>query len=68
VRYQLTAGENIGFGDVARLEEPSAIAQAARDGGALEVLEGLPRKEQTLLGRVWIAAGAAAEGVRQEAA
>jgi ABC-type multidrug transport system fused ATPase/permease subunit len=50
VRYQLTAGENIGLGDLSRLNEPEAIANAARDGGALEVVEALPQQAKTMLG------------------
>jgi ABC-type multidrug transport system fused ATPase/permease subunit len=50
VRYQFTAGDNIGLGDVARLEAGEVIEQAARDGGAEEVLETLPRKRDTMLG------------------
>ena len=50
VRYQLTAAENIGLGDVARLESGEAIAQAALAGGAQEVLAELPQRQQTQLG------------------
>lgn len=50
VRYQLTAAENIGFGDLARLAAPEAIAQAAKDGGAEEVIEELPEHQKTMLG------------------
>ncbi len=50
VRYQLTAGENIGLGDVTRLGATEAIDQAARDGGADEVLAALPQQRDTVLG------------------
>ncbi len=50
VRYQLTAAENIGFGDLPRLEMAAVIDQAATDGGASEVLAELPAKQHTMLG------------------
>jgi ABC-type multidrug transport system fused ATPase/permease subunit len=50
VRYQFTASENIGLGDLSRLEAGPAIAQAAVDGGAAEVIEGLPQGAGTMLG------------------
>jgi ABC-type multidrug transport system fused ATPase/permease subunit len=50
VRYQLTAGENIGLGDVTRLDATQAIDQAARDGGADEVIAALPHQRDTVLG------------------
>ncbi len=50
VRYQLSASENIGLGDVSRLGASDIIEQAAKDGGASEVLAGLPQRSQTLLG------------------
>jgi ATP-binding cassette, subfamily B, bacterial len=50
VRYQLSASENIALGDVSRLGEPGVIAQAARDGGADEVIGGLPKQGETMLG------------------
>ena len=50
VRYQLTAGENIGLGDLSRLEVGDVIDQAAADGGADELLNELPKKRETMLG------------------
>jgi ATP-binding cassette subfamily B protein/ATP-binding cassette subfamily C protein len=50
VRYQLTAAENIGLGDVSRLDDGALIDQAARDGGAQEVVDELPGKRETMLG------------------
>ncbi len=50
VRYQLTARENVGLGDLPRLGSDAAIMQAAAEGGALEVIEGLPKKADTMLG------------------
>ena len=50
-RYELTAAENIGLGDVARLGDRAAIMAAARAGGAGELLDGLPNGLDTPLGR-----------------
>ena len=50
VRYQLTAGENIGLGDLPRMEHAAVIDQAATDGGAHELLETLPDGRETMLG------------------
>jgi ATP-binding cassette subfamily B protein len=56
VRYQLTAGENIGVGDVSRLASAEAIARAAAESGADEVLAALPKGRDTLLGS-WFEGG-----------
>jgi len=56
VRYQLTAKENIGLGDLSRLESSDAIAQAAEAGGAGALLEELPLRHETMLG-TWFAHG-----------
>lgn len=50
VRYQFTAGENIGLGDVDRLDATDAIDRAAQDSGAAEVIDGLPQRRDTTLG------------------
>jgi len=42
VRYELSAADNIGLGDSRRLGDVAAILQAARRGGALEVIDALP--------------------------
>jgi ATP-binding cassette subfamily B protein len=51
VRYQLSARENIGFGDVAALLDPGRVEAAAQKSGADEFLSGLPEKYDTMLGR-----------------
>jgi len=51
VRYELTARENIGFGDVAAVEDMARIERAAEKGGAVKLIEGLPQEYETLLGR-----------------
>lgn len=50
VRYQLTAAENIGLGDAARLADRAGIEEAARRGGAAAVVQGLPQGYDTVLG------------------
>jgi len=51
VHYNFTAGENIGIGWLPDSGDEARIAQAARDGGVEELVEGLPQKYRTLLGR-----------------
>jgi ATP-binding cassette, subfamily B, bacterial len=50
VRYQFTVAENIGLGDVARIEDRERIALAASRGGADALIETLPAKLETVLG------------------
>ncbi len=51
VRYHLTAGENIGVGQVADMTDRARIAAAARRSGADEVVAGLPDGYDQLIGR-----------------
>jgi ATP-binding cassette subfamily B protein len=54
VQYPLTVRENVGFGAVSHLEEPGAqeaLAAAAAQAGALELIEALPRGWDTVLSR-----------------
>lgn len=50
-RYELTTGENIGLGDVDRLDDRAAITAAARAGGASDVVDSLPDGLDTALGK-----------------
>jgi ATP-binding cassette subfamily B protein len=50
VRYELTARENIGLGDVAHVEDSQRVLEATRKGGADAVVERLPRAYETQLG------------------
>jgi ATP-binding cassette subfamily B protein len=50
VRYQFSAGENIGLGDVERLGDAQVVQRAAEDGGAAELVASLPDKYGTVLG------------------
>jgi len=52
-KYSLSAMDNIGFGDAARLDSSDQIRHAARMAGVDQVLEGLPRGYDTLLGRLF---------------
>ncbi|MFK3847326.1 ABC transporter ATP-binding protein [Stenotrophomonas sp. NPDC078853] len=51
VRYNLTAGENIGVGQVDALDDTQRIRDAARRGMAEEVIEALPGGYQQVIGR-----------------
>ena len=51
VRYDLSARENIGFGDVRAMDNAAAIAEAARRAGAADFLTALPDGYETRLGR-----------------
>ncbi|QIZ73254.1 ABC transporter ATP-binding protein [Oxynema aestuarii] len=56
VRYHFTVGENIGVGDVDRLQEESQWHAAAEKGMARSFVETLPEKFKTQLGR-WFKGG-----------
>lgn len=51
VRYELTARENVGFGSVAHLDDPEALARAATKSGAKALIETLPHGWETVLSR-----------------
>ena len=53
VRYELTAKENIGFGNIRHLEDDAAIRSAAEKAGADEVIVRLPSGYETVLGKAW---------------
>ena len=50
-RFELTARENIGFGDLPRMSERPAIESAAVKGGAAGFVGSLARGYETMLGR-----------------
>jgi ATP-binding cassette subfamily B protein len=56
VTYQATAAENIGLGHLPELNDRSAIVQASKQGGADELIAGLPVGYDTALGK-WFDAG-----------
>ncbi|CAA9469784.1 MAG: Efflux ABC transporter, permease/ATP-binding protein [uncultured Solirubrobacteraceae bacterium] len=51
VRYELSAKDNIGFGDLASLDDLDAVVEAARHAGADEFIDDLPEGYDTRLGR-----------------
>jgi ATP-binding cassette, subfamily B, bacterial len=51
MRYELTMRENIGLGELARLDDLAAIEQAARLSSAAAFVEHLPARYETMLGR-----------------
>lgn len=51
IRYQLSAAENIGVGQIDALEDWAQIEVAARQGGADEVVQTLPKGYDTTLGK-----------------
>jgi ATP-binding cassette subfamily B protein len=61
VSYQATAAENIGYGDLDRLDDRMAVTECARQGGAAEVIEKLPDGYDTQLGK-WFEQGAELSG------
>ncbi len=56
VRYQFTAAENIGLGSPEHVNDRARIELAALRGGALSVVEALPKRFDTVLGG-WFEAG-----------
>ena len=56
VRYHATAAHNISLGDLAGDYDDAVIEKAARGAGAHELIEGLPKKYDTLLGK-WFTDG-----------
>ena len=53
VRFELTARENIGFGDLLRVNDQPAIAAAAVKSGSAEFVAALPARYETVLGRAF---------------
>ncbi len=52
-RYDLTVRENIGFGNLAELDNAARVRQAAEMSGAAEMIEAMPQQYDTMLGRVF---------------
>ncbi len=50
-QFHLTARENVGFGDIERLDDTEAIMDAVRGAAAQEMVDRLPSGLDTMLGR-----------------
>jgi ATP-binding cassette, subfamily B, bacterial len=61
VRFQLSARENIGFGQIKDLADEPRILAASERGGADEVVDKLPQGYDTVLGR-WFEKGSELSG------
>jgi ATP-binding cassette subfamily B protein len=61
VTYQASAAENIGLGELARLEDRDAVVEAATKGGADTLLDRLPDGWDTPLGK-WFDGGVELSG------
>ena len=61
VTYQASAAENIGLGELTRIEDRSAVEDAARKGGADSLLDRLPDGWDTPLGK-WFDGGVELSG------
>lgn len=59
--FSLTAGENIAIGQVDDLHNQAAVEEAARLGGAADLIGALPEGYDTLIGRAF-AGGVALSG------
>src|SRR5437660_6296674 len=53
VRYEMAARENVGFGYVEELDNDERIRLATAQSGAAPIIEGLPQKYETTLGRMF---------------
>ena len=51
VRYDLSAKENVGFGQVDLLDDADRIERAAYEGGASDLIKGLSKGYDTILGK-----------------
>jgi ATP-binding cassette subfamily B protein len=53
VHYDLSVRENIGFGQIEFLDDQQRIVRAADQGGSHSVIDKLPKKFETILGRTF---------------
>ena len=52
-QYQMTARENIGLSRTDKLHEDAAIQRASEQSGAIDVVDDLPERYETMLGRLF---------------
>jgi len=57
VQYYLSAKENIGFGNVDKIEDLTEIMRSAEKSGADEFIEQFPNKYETQLGKIFFSDG-----------
>ncbi|HEU4410942.1 MAG TPA: ABC transporter ATP-binding protein [Polyangiaceae bacterium] len=65
-RYQFTVRENVGFGDVVRLDDAERLGRAVERGGASPVVGALPQGLETQLGK-WFREGVELSGGQWQA-
>lgn len=53
MRYNISAGENIGVGRLGSMRDPRRIFRAAKKGGAVPVIKKLPKGLNTVLGKMF---------------
>src|SRR5579875_218505 len=53
IQYEMKLRENIGFGDIEELQNNERIKEAAEQSGAAPIIQGLPEREETTLGRMF---------------
>jgi ATP-binding cassette subfamily B protein len=52
-RFEFTARQTVGLGDLARIDDPAAVAAAIERAGAADVVARLPSGLETQLGPTW---------------
>lgn len=52
-RYDLSAADNVGFGEIRALDDRDRIEAAAKQAGAHDIIEALPKGYDTVLGRTF---------------
>ncbi|MGW5943397.1 ABC transporter ATP-binding protein [Streptomyces celluloflavus] len=57
MNYDLSAGENIGLGDLSRSQDQQALTAAAISAGSHDLISSLPHGYDTLLSRIFFAGG-----------
>ena len=53
MRFEITARENVGYGDLDKLDDLAAIQTAAVKAGAADFVQALPNGYETVLGRAF---------------
>jgi ATP-binding cassette subfamily B protein len=53
VRYEMAVRENVGFGYIEEVDNEERIRLASAQSGAIPIIEGLPQKYETTLGRMF---------------